>query len=58
MKRPGGLLVNLTLLLFLLPRVWDDPTQLPELFVSDVDGLVRSIKPIIGLEVDFLDTKS
>ena len=58
MKRPGGLWVNLTLLLFLLPRVWVDPTQLPVLFAGDVDGLVRSIKLIIGLEVDFLDTKS
>ena len=50
--------MNLTFLLLLLPRVWDDPVQLLAADVGAAAGLVRSIKLIIGLEVVFFDIKS
>lgn len=50
--------MNLTLLLLLLPRVWDVPAQLLMGVVVEATGLVLSIKLIIGLEVVFFDTKS
>ena len=57
-KRPGGLWVNLTFLLLLLPSVWDDPAQPDLVLEGPPEVWLLSMRLTIGPEVGLLVTIS